>query len=179
VLLYLLRFVLDPQETVAGMRRVVLNAAPLPAAPAPERRPGARFDLHGLILLAAGLTGLLLGVSRGASAGWTAPAALVPLAVGVTLTVGYVAWAARREQPTLDLSLPATEPPVSEPPDLAGASKKARLAWWYKQDPDYGNRTAVAAAAKRLAPKVDLSEGTARAYLAQILAELPKVGEAS
>ena len=66
--------------------------------------------------------------------------------------------------------VPAIEPPtVTEPPELAGASKKARLAWWYRQDPDYGNRAAVAAVAKRLAPKVDLSEGTARAYLGQIL----------
>ena len=68
---------------------------------------------------------------------------------------------------------------MTEPPELAGASKKARLAWWYRQDPDYGNRAAVAAVAKRLAPKVDLSEGTARAYLGQILAELAKAGEAS
>ena len=68
---------------------------------------------------------------------------------------------------------------MTEPPELAGASKKARLAWWYRQDPDYGNRAAVAAVAKRLAPKVDLSEGTARAYLGQILAEPAKAGEAS
>ena len=44
---------------------------------------------------------------------------------------------------------------------------------------DHGDRAAVAAAAKRLAPKVDLSEGTARAYLGQILAERAKAGEAS
>ena len=82
--------------------------------------------------------------------------------------------------------IPATEevpaiepPPVTEPPELEGASKKARLAWWYQQDPDHGNRAAVAAAAKRLAPKVDLSEGTARAYLGQILTDLAEGGEAS
>jgi hypothetical protein len=76
--------------------------------------------------------------------------------------------------------VPAIEPPeMTEPPELAGASKKARLAWWYRQDPDYGSRAAVAAVAKRLAPKVDLSEGTARAYLGQILAEPAKAGQAS
>ena len=74
---------------------------------------------------------------------------------------------------------PAIEPPATEPPELKGASKKARLAWWYERDPDYGNRAAVAAAAKRLAPLVDLSEGTARAYIGQILAELPEAGETS
>ena len=77
----------------------------VPAAMAPGRRPGARFDLPGLILLAAGLTGLLLGASQGASAGWTAPAAWVPLASGAALTACYAAWAARRDQPALDLSL--------------------------------------------------------------------------
>ena len=102
VLLYGLRFVLAPPSTGAGLRRVVLNATPLPSA----------------------------------------------------------------------AEVLAIEPtPVTEPPELAGASKKARLAWWYQQDPDYGNRPAVAAVAKRLAPKADLSEGTARAYLAAILAE--------
>ena len=62
---------------------------------APGRRPGARFDLPGLILLAAGLTALLLGASQGASAGWTAPATWVPLASGAALTACYAGWAAR------------------------------------------------------------------------------------
>ena len=108
VALYLLRLVLAPRETGGGLRRMVLNAAPLPAA----ERPGIeRSD--------------------------------------------------------------------AEPPELAGASKKARLAWWYERDPDHGNRSAVAAAAKRLASRVDLAEGTARAYLGQICADLEKAGEAS
>ena len=77
----------------------------VPAALAPGRRPGARFDLPGLILLAAGLTGLLLGASQGASAGWAAPSTWVPLAAGAVLMTCYIGWAARREQPALDLSL--------------------------------------------------------------------------
>ncbi len=92
----------------------------VPAALAPGRQPGARFDLPGLILLAAGLTGLLLGVSQagvsqagasqagashGASAGWAAPATWVPLAAGAVLLACYAGWAARRDQPALDLSL--------------------------------------------------------------------------
>jgi hypothetical protein len=109
VTLYSLRLLLDPKGTIPGLRRMVLNAAPLPVGP----------------------------------------------------------------------ELPAIEPPDAEPPELAGASKKARLAWWYERDADYGNRSAVAAVAKRLAPRVDLAEGTARAYLAQICADLEKAGEAS
>ena len=121
VLLYLLRLVLAPPSTSAGLRRIVLNAAPLPEAARP-------------------------------------PAALLPVG---------------EESPAIE------PPPVTEPPELAGASKKARLAWWYERDQDAGNRSAVAAAAKRLAPVVGLSEGTARAYLGQICADLEKAGEAS
>ena len=70
-------------------------------------------------------------------------------------------------------------PSPVEPPELKGASKKARLAWWDRQDPAYGDRTAAAAAANRLAGLVDLSEGPARAYVGQILADLEKEGRAS
>jgi EmrB/QacA subfamily drug resistance transporter len=77
----------------------------VPAALAPGRQPGATFDLPGLLLLAAGLSGLLLGASQGASSGWAAPFTWVPLVVGVVLITCYIGWAARREQPALDLSL--------------------------------------------------------------------------
>jgi EmrB/QacA subfamily drug resistance transporter len=100
----------------AGWRAIFLVNVPLgalaavavryvPAAMAPGRRPGARFDLPGLILLAAGLAGLLLGASLGASAGWTASVTWIPLAAGAALTASYAGWAARRDQPALDLSL--------------------------------------------------------------------------
>jgi EmrB/QacA subfamily drug resistance transporter len=100
----------------AGWRGIFLINVPLgiaaavavgavPAAMAPGRRPGARFDLPGLILLAAGLTGLLLGASQGPSAGWAAPATWLPLAAGAVLTCCYAVWARRREEPALDLSL--------------------------------------------------------------------------
>jgi len=81
--------------------------------------------------------------------------------------------------PLTSSETPAIESPVTEPPELAGGSKKARLTWWYRQDPDYGNRAAIAAVAKRLAPKVDLSEGTARAYLGRICADLEQARRAS
>jgi len=111
VLLYLLRLVLAPPSTSAGLRRIVLNATPLPAVdklviPAPSNCSGGEED------------------------------------------------------------------DIKEPPELEGASKRARLAWWYERDAAHGDRSAVAAAAKRLAPVVDLSEGTARAYIGAILADL-------
>jgi hypothetical protein len=82
--------------------------------------------------------------------------------------------------------LPATEearaiepPPVTEPPELEGASKKARLAWWYRQDPDYGKREAIGPLASKLGPKVGLGAGTARAYLGAFLADLERKGGTS
>jgi hypothetical protein len=117
-LLYLLRLTLAPASTSAGLRRLVLTAAPLPEAARPGR---------------------------------------VPLTSG--------------ETPAID--------PVTEPPELEGASKRARLAWWYERDAAYGDRAAVAATAKRLAPVVGLGEGTARAYIGQILGDLERDGRAS
>ena len=105
--LYSLRALLAPRETAGGLRRMVLAAAPVPAA--------------------------------------------LP---------------ARPEIEAID------PPEVTEPPELAGASKRARLAWWYERDAGYGNRAAVAAVAKRLAARVELSEGTARVYLARICDDL-------
>ena len=119
VALYLLRLVLAPPSTAKGLRRLVLEAAPVPEAA--RRAP-------------------------------------VPLASAET---------------------PAIESPVTEPPELAGASKKARLTWWYERDPGYGKRSDVGAAAKRLAPLVGLSEGTARAYLGRICADLEQARRTS
>jgi len=119
VLLYLLRFILAPPSTGAGLRRVMLNAAPLPAAEA-RREPEDDQDESG-----------------------------------------------------------QDDGEDTEPPEIAAASKRVRLAWHYERDPAYGDRSAVAAAAKRLAPVVELGEGTARAYLGRIVAGLPKAGEAS
>jgi hypothetical protein len=67
----------------------------------------------------------------------------------------------------------------TEPAEVASASKRVRLAWWYGRDPGYGKRESAAAAAKRIAARIDLSEGTARAYIAQILADLEKAGNGS
>jgi EmrB/QacA subfamily drug resistance transporter len=100
----------------AGWRAIFLINVPVgalaavavrlvPATLAPGRTPGARFDLPGLILLAAGLTGLLLGASQGAASGWASPATLAPLTAGAALLAGYIGWALRRDQPALDLSL--------------------------------------------------------------------------
>jgi Protein of unknown function (DUF2637) len=59
------------------------------------------------------------------------------------------------------LGLPeAPAPEAIDPP-----TKKAALLALYREHPDYGNRAKVAKVAAELAPQVDLSAGTARAYL--------------
>jgi EmrB/QacA subfamily drug resistance transporter len=77
----------------------------VPAALAPGGAPGARFDLPGLILLTAGLTGLLYGASQGAASGWGSAGTLAALTAGGALVACYAGWALRRDQPALDLSL--------------------------------------------------------------------------
>ena len=77
----------------------------VPASLAPGPVPGARFDLPGLVLLAAALITLLFGASEGASSGFGTVAAWFPLLAGATLACFYVLWSRRRDQPALDLSL--------------------------------------------------------------------------
>lgn len=113
ILLYLLRFVLAPPSTGAGLRRLVLNAAPVPAAPPRQ--------------------------------------VLLP-----------------PEVPELE------SPDVTEPTELEGATKKARLRWWYEQDPACGDRDRAADAARRLCGRVDLGEGTARTYIYGFIADLDR-----
>ena len=82
-----------------------IAARHIPAQRAPGRAASAPLDTAGLALLAAGLTGVLLGASQGGSAGWARPASWAPLAIGALLLAGYAARAARHPHPVLDLAL--------------------------------------------------------------------------
>jgi MFS family permease len=110
---------------VSGWRSIFLINVPLgvlaaaavrrvPPGLAPGRQPGARFDLPGLVLLAAGVTGLLLGAARVAAGGASRAAAATwaPLAAGVLLLAAYAWWAGHRDQPALDLSLARQRVPL-------------------------------------------------------------------
>ena len=83
----------------------MIAARTIPAQRAPGRAPAAPLDLVGLILLAAGLTGVLAGAGQGGSAGWATPGSWAPLAAGTILLAGYAARAARHPHPVLNLSL--------------------------------------------------------------------------
>jgi EmrB/QacA subfamily drug resistance transporter len=84
----------------------------VPARLAPGPAPGARFDLPGLVLLVCSLTGLIFGADQGAASGFAAVGAWTPLVLGAVLAACYVAWARRREQPALDLSLASRRVPL-------------------------------------------------------------------
>jgi EmrB/QacA subfamily drug resistance transporter len=83
----------------------VIAARHIPAHRAPGRAPTAPLDAAGLVLLAAGLTGVLAGASQGGSAGWARPATWAPLALGSLLLAGYAARAVGHPHPVLDLAV--------------------------------------------------------------------------
>lgn len=83
----------------------VLAARRIPTHLTPGRAPTAPFDLRGLVLLAAGLTGVLFGASQGGTSGWASPMSWATLAGGVLLLTGYTAWAFHCPHPILDLAL--------------------------------------------------------------------------
>ena len=66
---------------------------------------GKKFDIPGAVLFLAGLTGLLLGLNKGAEWGWTSPAVLGLLAGALALLVVFVLVERRSPEPMLDLSL--------------------------------------------------------------------------
>jgi EmrB/QacA subfamily drug resistance transporter len=77
----------------------------IPAALAAGRAQQARPDLPGLLMLAAGLALLLLGIGQGGTLGWGAAASWLPLLAGGALLACYALWAGRAEQPALNLTL--------------------------------------------------------------------------
>jgi EmrB/QacA subfamily drug resistance transporter len=71
------------------------------SSPDPERR----LDLLGTSVFVVGLTGLVLGISKGGLSGWTNPTVIVSLIVGVVLLPLFVLIEARVPAPMLDLSI--------------------------------------------------------------------------
>src|SRR6201999_3965536 len=62
------------------------------------------FDLPGLTLSAAGLFGLIYGLIRAQTIGWTAAEVVVSLASGGVLVVAFVLVELRTEEPMLPMS---------------------------------------------------------------------------
>jgi len=88
-----------PLVELVGWRVIFLIQAPLCVLGAftswwllrdTERQPHARFDATGAVSLGGGAALLLLGINRGSAWGWTSPAIVVSIVVGIVLLVAFV-----------------------------------------------------------------------------------------
>ncbi|MEU8777914.1 MFS transporter [Streptomyces sp. NPDC048606] len=70
-----------------------------------DETAGRAPDLPGVVTLAGGLTGIMIGVDQGERWGWTSPATLGCVALGAALLAVFVRVERRSAQPLLDLAL--------------------------------------------------------------------------
>ena len=70
-----------------------------------SRGAATRLDVPGVVLASSGLFGIVLGLVRGNSLGWTSPVVTVSMAVGVALLVTFVVWETRAPEPMLPMRL--------------------------------------------------------------------------
>jgi MFS family permease len=101
----------------AAITACALAAAAVVFPPSP-RRPQARLDVVGAVLLGLGLAGGLLFLSEGESAGWSDPALLALLAVALVALAAWVVWELRRPMPLVDLRLARGRPAVAHAASL-------------------------------------------------------------
>lgn len=89
---------------------VAMFAAVLVVVPeSPVRTPG-RFDVGGAVLLSIALAGLLLGISKGGTWGWTGEPTILALAVSVAAFALWFPFELRVGQPMVDLRTSARRP---------------------------------------------------------------------
>ncbi|HVX45565.1 MAG TPA: DHA2 family efflux MFS transporter permease subunit [Mycobacteriales bacterium] len=83
-----------------------LLAVPLAWTKLSESRATVRkLDLPGVALVSAGLFGIVFGVVRGNSHGWTSTSVLSGIIAGTVLLAAFLAWERRSPTPMLPLSL--------------------------------------------------------------------------
>jgi EmrB/QacA subfamily drug resistance transporter len=66
--------------------------------------PTARLDLGGLALGSTGLFGIVYGLVRSQSLGWTAPEVLISLAAGAVLVAAFIVYERQTSEPMLPMS---------------------------------------------------------------------------
>jgi EmrB/QacA subfamily drug resistance transporter len=65
--------------------------------------PDTSLDIRGLLLASSGLFGIVWGLVRGNTVGWTDPQIIAALAAGAALVVAFVAWELRAPAPMLPM----------------------------------------------------------------------------
>ena len=68
-----------------------------------SRGPANRLDVPGVALASSGLLGLVFGIVRAQSLGWTSATVLVSIGAGIALLLGFVAWELRTKTPMLPM----------------------------------------------------------------------------
>ncbi|AXK33955.1 MFS transporter [Streptomyces armeniacus] len=79
----------------------VALAMTLTSVPDSRERSGHPFDTGGALLSAVAVVGLIYVLQEGPEHGWTGPATLTGLAVGLAALAGFVAWELRRRDASL------------------------------------------------------------------------------
>ncbi|MEV7083640.1 MFS transporter [Streptomyces sp. NPDC093516] len=81
-------------------------AMTLRSVPDSRQEPSHRFDTLGALLSTVAVAGLVFVLQEGPGRGWTAPATVAGLAVGLSASAGFVAWQLhRRDGALLDVRL--------------------------------------------------------------------------
>ncbi|MEU5342654.1 MFS transporter [Streptomyces sp. NPDC020766] len=84
----------------------VALAMTLRSVPNSRERSGHAFDTVGALTSVVAVVGLIFVLQEGPERGWTAPATLIGLVVGVIAAIGFVAWELRsRDAALLDVRL--------------------------------------------------------------------------
>ncbi|MGX1911415.1 MFS transporter [Streptomyces phaeochromogenes] len=80
---------------------VVALAMTLRSVPNSRERSGHAFDTVGALTSIVAVVGLIFVLQEGPERGWTAPATLIGLVVGVVAAIGFVTWELRRRDAAL------------------------------------------------------------------------------
>ncbi|MFC4562352.1 MFS transporter [Nocardiopsis mangrovi] len=80
---------------------IVALAMTLRAIPNSRERSAHPFDTVGALVSTVAVIGLIFVLQEGPERGWTAPATLIALAVGLVAALGFVAWELRRRDAAL------------------------------------------------------------------------------
>ncbi|MGP4043202.1 MFS transporter [Streptomyces sp. 2A115] len=80
---------------------MVALAMALRSVPNSRETSGHAFDTVGALTSVVAVVGLIFVLQEGPERGWTAPATLLSLVVGVIATIGFVAWELRRRDGAL------------------------------------------------------------------------------